>query len=344
MTGVVVLAAGALVVGTGLSSGWKSGWLGTISSAVAAFTVMLSVQSSLAQAALWSLGLWLLIVRWMTLAPGGATLTAGRAVGLSTGAFLAVTPFLLDVGAAGSGARTDVIAGLLAVSFAVPLGLLPVGGWAIGVFSLLPRREVLVWIAVVVPAAVLSLSSTLTRIGDPERQVLTVVLLVSALTTAVWSGVGALRVQGADRYLRCFVADVALAVVGIVSATADGRKGALLIVIGHICLSPLLFTTVSERIGRYGWLLLSGLPFSPFWWARLLVVEACFAHNGFAVPLTLLALFVIGIASCHSAVQGWRVHSTTSQQPLHRFLAYGVVVVATVVGIVPLQTLHLLQG
>ena len=128
------------------------------------------------------------------------------------------------------------------------------------------------------------------------------------LGSAVWGGIWAARGPGAMRYGRVFMADMALCVAAVEGApVSPAMTGALIIVLTHLCLAPILLR--SEAAGllwprRVAWALLSGVPPSPTFWGRLLLLEALAAGNvgsTIAAVIAMASIFVATVMACSSA-------------------------------------------
>jgi hypothetical protein len=120
------------------------------------------------------------------------------------------------------------------------------------------------------------------------------------------------------RYGRVFMADIALCVAAVEGAAASpALTGALIILVTHLCLAPILLRP--ERAGllwprRVAWALLSGVPPSPTFWGRLLLLEALAAGNvgsTIAAVIAMASIFIATVMACSSRavvtpVRGWR--------------------------------------
>jgi formate hydrogenlyase subunit 3/multisubunit Na+/H+ antiporter MnhD subunit len=93
--------------------------------------------------------------------------------------------------------------------------------------------------------------------------------------------------------------------------------GALVIVVTHLCLAPILLRSETSGLfwpRRVAWALLSGVPPSPTFWGRLLLLEALAAGNvgsTIAAVIAMALIFVATVMACSTrvplvSVPGWR--------------------------------------
>ena len=111
--------------------------------------------------------------------------------------------------------------------------------------------------------------------------------------------------------------------------------GALILVVTHLCLAPILMR--SEAAGllwprRVAWALLSGVPPSPTFWGRLLLLEALAAGNvgsTIAAVIAMASIFVATVMACSSRavvlpVRGW--HGRLPELVAWLLLAVGIAI------------------
>lgn len=243
-------------------------------------------------------------LRWIAAAPSRGTLAAGRVPGMGAATLLAAAPFLPLVGII-SGPRPEIAAGLLAAGVTALLALVPLGGWAAGGFSTLRGTEVAPWMLMLAPSVLLvaeKIPAATAAAGDDFGRI----LLVSGLASALFSGVMATRVAPRQRYGRVFLADLGLAAAAIGSAHPGlALQGALLLVLTHAALAPLLMQGSPASLGRVrrlGWVALSGLPPSPSFWARFVLLQALVQVGPPEAVAALIAAALLAIVAVVTAV------------------------------------------
>jgi hypothetical protein len=280
-----------------------------------------------------------LALRWIGLSPGKATLAAARVAGTGTAALVAASPFLPLTGFT-TGARPVVVGVLLATSIAALLAVYPLGGWATGVIGTLKPAEVAPWLVLLVPV-VLIIAERIPggNLGD-GTPVYEHVLLVIGLGSAVWGGLLAIRGRMSMRYGRVFMADIALCVAAVEAAPASpALTGALIILVTHLTLAPILLR--SEDAGlqwpeRVAWALLSGVPPSPAFWGRLLILEALAAGNigsTIAAVIAMGAIFIAAVMACSTTVRATAAHGLRTRVP--ELAAWLLVAIGVAVGLAP---------
>ncbi len=258
-----------------------------------------------------------LTLRWIGQSPGRATLAAGRVAGSGTAALIAASPFLPLTGFT-TGARPVVVAGLLAAGVAALLAVYPVGGWGAGIIGALKPVDVAPWLVLVVPVVLVIAERIPGGVLGNGVPVFEHVLLVAGLGSALWGGVWAVGGPSGMRYGRVFMADIALCVAAVEGArVSPAVTGALIIVLTHLTVAPILLR--SEHAGllwprRVAWALVSGVPPSPAFWGRFLLLEALAAGNigsTIAAVIAMGAMFIAAVMACSTKAQtrtgpGWR--------------------------------------
>ncbi len=112
-----------------------------------------------------------------------------------------------------------------------------------------------------------------------------------------------------------------------------------MIVLTHLTLAPILLRSEASGLGwprRVAWALLSGVPPSPSFWGRLLLLEALAAGNigsTIAAVLAMTAIFVATVVasstrSSSTTEPGWRIRTSD-------LAAWGLVAVAIAIGLAP---------
>jgi hypothetical protein len=289
----------------------------TIGVVGAAATIAMASSDPLVTALALTVAVATLVLRWIGQSPGKATLAAGRVAGTGTAALVAASPFLPLTGFT-TGARPIVVATLLATGVAALLAVYPLGGWAAGIIGSLKPIDVAPWQVLLVPVVLIIAERIPGGVLGDGSPIFEHLLLVVGLGSAVWGGFWAARGSPAMRYGRVFMADIALCVAAVEGAAASpALTGALIILVTHLCLAPILLRP--ERAGllwprRVAWALLSGVPPSPTFWGRLLLLEALAAGNvgsTIAAVIAMASIFIATVMACSSRAvvtpaRGWR--------------------------------------
>ncbi len=283
----------------------------------AAATIAMASSDPLLTALALTVAVATLVLRWIGQVPGKATLAAGRVAGGGTAALVVASPFLPLTGFT-TGARPIVVGVLLAIGVAALLAVYPLGGWATGVIGELKPADVAPWLVLLVPVVLIIAERIPGGNLGAGAPVFEHLLLVVGLGSAVWGGVWAVWGRRSMRYGRVFMADIALCVAAVEGAHASpALTGALIILVTHLTLAPILLRT--EKAGlrwprRVAWALLSGVPPSPTFWGRLLILEALAAGNvgsTIAAVIAMGAIFIAAVMACASGVRiapehGWK--------------------------------------
>ena len=296
--GVITLSSFAvalLIVIAPQSTTWDVAFICTTA---AAAVFMLSAQSPLIFGAAALAAIFLLSVRWLSIAPGRATLAAGRvpamgaALVLAAAVFMPVSPYL-------NGARAEFLAAVMILAAVAMSG--SIFGWLHSSLSTLPAASAAPWPFFMLPAVLLSL----TRIGDSfpsdARVLLLHWLMIAGLVSAIWNAINSITAAPEQRYARVLLADVSLFLAAIGTHTTEAESGAVLILICHLITAPLLLQRPEAMLRRQrilGWIAMSGLPLLPSFWGRFLVLQGTAAVSGYAAfgcALTLGLLFIAGI-------------------------------------------------
>ncbi|MFZ0128367.1 MAG: hypothetical protein WB808_01005 [Candidatus Dormiibacterota bacterium] len=284
----------------------------TIGVVGAAATVVMASSDPLVTAVALTAAIATLVLHWIGLSPGRTTMAAGRVAGTGTAALLAASPFLPLTGFT-TGDRPVVVGALLATGTAALLAVYPLGGWAAGIIGSLKPLDVAPWMILLVPVVLLLAERIPGGVLGDGSPVFEHVLLVVGLGSAVWGGFWAVRGPGATRYGRVFMADIALCVAAVEGASVSpALTGALIILVTHLIVAPILLR--SDEAGllwarRVAWALVSGVPPSPTFWGRLLLLEALAAGNvgsTIAAVVAMAAIFIAAVLASSTRVQGRR--------------------------------------
>lgn len=305
----------------------------------AAATIAMASSDPLVTALALGAAIATLVLRWISLLPGKATLAAGRVAGTGTAALVAASPFL-PLNGFTTGARPVVVGVLLAVGIAALLAVYPLGGWAAGVIGSLKPAEAAPWLVLLVPVVLIIAERIPGGNLGAGTPVYEHVLLVVGLGSAVWGGLWAVRGRPAMRYGRVFMADIALCVAAVEGASSSPAvTGALIILITHLALAPILLR--SEEAGlrwprRVAWALLSGVPPSPSFWGRLLILEALAAGNigsTIAAVIAMGAIFIAAVMACSNPFRVGAVPALRMRLP--DLAAWLLVAVGVAIGLAP---------
>jgi len=246
-------------------------------------------------------------LRWIGQAPGRATLAAGRVAGGGTAALVAASPFLPLSGFT-TGTRPLLVGMLLALGVASLLAIYPLGGWAAGVLGSLRPLDVAPWLALIVPVVLVVAERIPEGVLGDGIPIFEHVLLVIGLGSAVWGGVWAVRGPARMRYGRIFMADIALCVAAVGGTrTSPAVTGALIVLLTHLTLAPILLRPADSGLlwpWRVAMALLSGVPPSPSFWGRFLLLEALAAGNigsTIAAVIAMTAIFAATVVACSAS-------------------------------------------
>jgi len=280
-----------------------------------------------------------LALRWIGLAPGRATLAAGRVAGSGSAALVAASPFLPLSGFT-TGARPLLVGALFALGVAALLAIYPLGGWAAGVLGALRPLDVAPWLVVLVPVVLLIAERVPTGVLGDGIPVFEHVLLVIGLGSAVWGGVWAVRGPARMRYGRIFMADVALCIAAVGGTrSSPAVTGALIIVLTHLTVAPILLRPLDAGLvwpRRAASALLSGVPPSPTFWGRFLLLEALAAGNvgsTIAAVIAMTAIFVATVMAC--SMKGSVIAGAAWLSRLPEAVAWVLVAAGIAIGIAP---------
>ncbi len=288
-------------------------------------------------------------LRWISAAPSRATLAAARVPGAGAAALLGAAPFLPLVGVI-SGPRPEIAASLLAVGVASLLALMPLGGWAAGALGTLRGTEVAPWVVLLAPS-VLVVAERIPAATPAAADHFGRILLVAGTISALFHAFQALRAGPRQRYGRVFLADLALAAAAAGSAhPGPALEGGLLLLLTHLALAPLLLqgsTSSQPQARRLAWVALSGLPPSPSFWARFLLLEAVIQVSVPEATAALIAVGLLTIASVVTAVSAGGGEPAAPGQPARRLavaVAWISVASAFALGLAPAAASSVMFG
>lgn len=306
--GMLVIAGISMALVIGLHPTIDVSVARTVAVVGASVTLALASDDPLLTALALMAAIGTLSLRWIGQAPGRATLAAGRIAGSGTAALVAASPFLPLSGFT-TGARPVVVGGLFIAGVAALLAIYPLGGWAAGILSALRPLDVAPWMVLLVPVVLLLAERIPEGVLGDGAPIYDHILLVLGLGSAVWGGLWAVRGPARTRYGRIFMADVALCVAAVGGPhNSPAVTGALIIILTHLTLAPILLRTAESGLlwpRRVAWALLSGVPPSPAFWGRFLLLEALAAGNvvsTIAAVVAMTAIFIATVMACSTRV------------------------------------------
>jgi hypothetical protein len=360
--GVLVAAAAALWLCLLLTERVGGTEVLGFAAAGAAVALMLGARSPLLFGVAALLAVAALALSWIQAAPGRGTLAAGRVAGTGAAALVGAAVFLPASGQGDAGVAVAAMAsGLLAAGVVAILALVPLGGWAAGAMGTLRAADAAVWLLLLAPAVLVSSLGLPSGLPLAARLALEHTLLACGLLSALWAGALAIRVgalsrpstdcavtvtPSALRYRRLALGDLALAAAAIGTGQPEATPAVLLLIATHLLAGPLLLQ--GPRAGldlpRRGlWLALCGIPPSPSFWGRFLVLQACAGFGGpSAIPcvvaqglMTLAAILAIARGEGAAAVRA-RPHQIAA--------AWALAAAAVVIAVVPLDAIRVVFG
>jgi len=278
-----------------------------------------------------------LALRWIAAAPGRATLAAGRVMGLGGAVLVGAAVFVPAAGPAVDN-RTALAGGLLAGGVCAQLALVPLGGWAPSVARAVSGADLAPWVMLLAPSVLLTAGVLLPALPGGARVPLANVLLVLGLASAVFGAVQAARASPAVRYSRVVIADLALVAAGLGTGHTAGRLGGLVLILAHLCAGPLLVHPARPGLGRQralAWLSLTGLPPTPAFWGRFLVLEGCAAASGTALAAGMVASAGLLIAAVRALTLPGDAAEGTPPGRLVRAVTWAVALASISLGFAP---------
>jgi len=309
----------------------------------AAVVLLLSTGSPLLFAVATMLAVAALSLRWISAAPTRATLAAGRVAGVGAAALVAASVLLP---ATSPDAQPGLVGGLLAVGVLALAAVVPLGGWAAGSLAELRAPEIAVWLLLIAPAILLSAFSIPADLPLLASLAFQHTILACGLIGALWAGLQSLRTGRSTRYGRLALGDLSLIAAGIGTGEPVALGGGLLLILTHLVAAPLLLQPARPGLGpprRLVWLAVSGLPPSPSFWGRFLVLEACVAFSDAVAAACLVAGGLLTLAAVLAVA-----HEETGEgaPAAHRRIAaaWALAAVALAVGLLPMGAVHLVFG
>jgi hypothetical protein len=300
-----------------------------------------------------------LALRWISAAPGRSTMAAGRVTGAGAAALLGASIFLPLGSQPGPTAdAVGMVAGLLSAGLAGTVALVPVGGWAAGAMAELRAPEAAIWLLLLAPAVTLSAVAIPAELPLLARLDIEHTLLVCGLLSAGWAGIQALRARSrvsagslplsavSLSYRRLALGDLGLVMAAIGTGQPQAGAAALLLVLTHLVAAPVLLHDSRRGLGaprRLLRLAVSGLPPSPSFWGRLLVLEAC---AGFGAAVLVAGLVVEGLMTFAGIVAvAWEDAEGERRAGVAEVAAgWAVTLVAVVMAAAPAAATHLIFG
>ena len=314
--------------------------IGTVGGAV---VLLLSTGSPLLFGVAAMLAVAALSLRWISVAPGRASLAAARVAGTGAAALIAVS---LLLPAASSGGQPGMVGGLLVVGVLALAAVVPLGGWAVGALADLPAPEIATWLVLLAPAVLLSAFAIPGPLPLLARLAFDHTILVCGLISALWAGAMSLRVGPATRYGRVALADLGLVAAGIGTGETAAIAGGLLLILTHLVVAPILLQTPRPGLGpprRLVWLAICGLPPSPAFWGRFLILQACVAFSSAVAAACLVAGGLVTVTAVLSVAQGEPGAGAPAAH--HRVVAAWLIAAAALaVGLLPMGAVHLVFG
>ena len=314
--------------------------IGTVGGAV---VLLLSTGSPLLFGVAAMLAVAALSLRWISVAPGRASLAAARVAGTGAAALIAVS---LLLPAASSGGQPGMVGGLLVVGVLALAAVVPLGGWAVGALADLPAPEIATWLVLLAPAVLLSAFAIPGPLPLLARLAFDHTILVCGLISALWAGAMSLRVGPATRYGRVALADLGLVAAGIGTGETAAIAGGLLLILTHLVVAPILLQTPRPGLGpprRLVWLAICGLPPSPAFWGRFLILQACVAFSSGVAAACLVAGGLVTVPAVLSVAQGEPGAGAPAAHP-RGVAAWLIAAAALAVGLLPMGAVHLVFG
>jgi hypothetical protein len=300
-----------------------------------AATVAMASSDPLVTALVLTAAVGTLALRWIAQAPGRGTLAAGRVAGSGAAALIAASPFLPVTGFT-TGARPLVVAALLLAGVASVLAVYPLGGWAASILGSLRPLEVAPWLVLLVPVVLLLAERIPGGVLGDGVPLFEHGLLVLGLGSAAWGGYWAVRGPARARYGRVFMSDVALCAAAVGGArVSPAVSGALIIVLTHMTVAPILLRAADAGLvwpRRVAWALLSGVPPTPSFWGRFLILEALAAGNlgsTVAAVFAMAAIFIAAVIACstkRAATPGAGWHGRVPEVGAWLLVAIGIAI------------------
>jgi formate hydrogenlyase subunit 3/multisubunit Na+/H+ antiporter MnhD subunit len=238
------------------------------------------------------------------------------------------------------------VGGLLVVGVLALAAVVPLGGWAAGALADLPAPEIATWLVLLAPAVLLSAFAIPGPLPLLARLAFDHTILTCGLISALWAGVMSLRAGPATRYGRVALGDLGLVAAAIGTGETAAVAGGLLLILTHLVVAPILLQTPRPGLGpprRVVWLAICGLPPSPAFWGRFLILQACVAFNPGVAAACVLAGGLVTVTAVLGVAQGEPGEGAPA--PHHRVVAaWLIAAMALAVGLLPMGAVHLVFG
>lgn len=284
-----------------------------------------------------------LSLRWLTVAPGRASLAAARVAGTGAAALIAVSLLLPAVS---SGGQPGMVGGLLVVGVLALAAVAPLGGWAAGALVDVPAPDFATWLVLLAPTVLLCAFSIPAALPLLGRLAFQHTILACGLISAVWSSLMSLRARPATRYGRVAIADLGLVAAGVGTGEAAAVAGGLVLILTHLVAAPVLLQRPRPGLGpprRLVWLAICGLPPSPAFWGRFLILQACIAFSFSVAAACVVAGGLVTVTAVLTVAQGEAVEGARAAH--HKVaVAWVIAAVALAVGVLPMGAVHLVFG
>jgi formate hydrogenlyase subunit 3/multisubunit Na+/H+ antiporter MnhD subunit len=284
-----------------------------------------------------------LSLRWISVAPGRASLATARVAGTGAAALIAVSVLLPAVSPDG---QPGLVGGLLVVGVIALTAVVPLGGWAAGALADVPPPEVAAWLVLLAPAVLLSAFAIPGSLPVLARLAFDHTILTCGLISAVWAGVMSLRAGPATRYGRVALGDIGLVVAGVGTGEAAAVAGGLLLILTHLVVAPILLQRPRPGLDpprRLVWLAICGLPPSPAFWGRFLILQACVAFSAGIAVACLVAGGLVTVTAVLTVAQG--EPGVGERAARHQVVAaWLIAAVALSVGLLPMGAVHFVFG
>ncbi len=270
-----------------------------------AFLYALYVTDPLAVAIMTGAGIALIAGWWFYRTPGSETLHAARSLGIAAGLLLAAAIFL-PVQATAVPTKFAFVAWLYIAVIAILSGCVPVQGWAVSSLHRLEGKQLLLWVGVILPGAIVALERAIRMQPLSVQNIVLGTALGLGCISAVWEGLLALRMSSPrERHARLMLMDVSLMVVGVGSGSPYGWTGALLLVLVHVGTLPFVGDregSSTDRVVRTGaWTFLGGIPFTAVFWGRWMVLLAAWNAGSWYPWCVCAAMALAAVASFRQA-------------------------------------------
>jgi hypothetical protein len=313
----------------------------------AAVVLVVSTTSPLLYGVAALLAVMALSLRWMASAPGPATLAAARVAGVGAASLIAASVFLpVSSQEVPTRAGPALVGGLLVTGVITLVALVPVGGWVAGAVARLRAVDIATWQFLIAPAMLITAALIPTSLPGSGRLAFRDTILVAGLLSAIWAGVQSLRPGVPSRYGRLAAGDLALVAAAIGTGQAVAVTGGLLLIVTHLVAGPVLLQPPAaglETPRRLLWWAVSGLPPSPAFWGRLLILRACAGIGGPTLIPCVAACGLLALAAVLVVARG-EGEGGAPTVPVRAVLAWGLCGLALAAGLMPLVAVHAVFG